>query len=784
LFEIVRPGMIRYVASFLLGLILIGSCINEKSFIEKESNLFYQQASVPEVIDFNFHVRPILSDKCFKCHGPDKAKIEAGLSFASEEDAFKALQTDHTKHAIIPGDTTKSVLVERIKTTNESIMMPPPDSYLVLSNYEKEVLIKWIDQGAKWKKHWSFLPLAKVNPPSVNGDVYNEIDNFVLAKLEGQSLDLSNPAAKNYLIRRIAFDLTGLPPTIKDIEDYINNSSPSATEDLIDKYLNSIAYAENMTSYWLDVARYADTHGYQDDLERTMWPWRDWVIHAFNTNMKYDDFVSVQLSGDLLPNATKEQIIATAFNRNHKITQEGGVIPEEYRVEYVADRTLTFGKAFLGLSMECARCHDHKYDPISQEDYFSLFAFFNNVPEKGLITEYGGVPDPYIKLTKKEIDEQLTFINNLDTLEEIPLMVMKDQKKIRKTYILNRGEYDKPTREVFAKPPSSLNSFASYKPNRKGLSDWLFDKSNPLTSRVIVNRLWQICFGNGIVATADDFGNQGALPTHPELLDFLAIKFMDEDWDIKKMLKFILMSKTYQQTSRASSKVLDWDPENRFLARAPRLRLTAEKITDHMLATSELLVETVGGPSVKPFQPEGLWQETTGGGGGSTSKYVKDKGDKQYRRSLYTFWKRTVPPPGMLTFDAVTRDFCMVKREVTSTPLQALVMMNDPRIIEASRSLAYIAFENSSELNSQIKYMFYKATSRLPNEEEQALLLSYHKDEMQRFSENLNDAKDLIAIGDLEHRDLTASGISDVDVAALTMVANTIFNLDESITRS
>ena len=777
--------MVKYVAIFLLALILIGACVNDKSLIDQDCIISSQFASIPEAIDFNFHVRPILSDKCFKCHGPDKSKVESGLSFATEEEAFKALQSDLSKHAIVPGDTLNSMLVKRIKSTDGSFMMPPPDSYLALSDYEKKVLIKWIDQGAQWKKHWSFIPLNEVvDVPEVEGEVSNEIDNFILSKLEEQSLEFSNPASKNYLIRRISFDLTGLPPSIKDIEHYVNSSSPSSIEDLVDKYLSSISYAENMTSQWLDVARYADTHGYQDDLERIMWPWRDWVIHAFNSNMRYDDFVSLQLSGDLLPNATKEQIIATAFNRNHKITQEGGVIPEEYRVEYVADRTLTFGKAFLGLSMECARCHDHKYDPVSQEDYFSLFAFFNNVPEKGLISEYGGIPEPYIKLTKKEIDEQLTFINNLDTLEEIPLMIMKDQNKVRKTYILNRGEYDKPTREVFAKPPSSLNSFAAYKPNRKGLSDWLFDRSNPLTSRVIVNRLWQICFGNGIVATADDFGNQGALPTHPELLDFLAVKFMDDGWDIKKMLKFIIMSKTYQQTSRTTPEFIEWDPENRFFARAPRLRLSAEKIIDHMLATSELLVETVGGPSVKPFQPEGLWQETTGGGGGSTAKYVKDKGDKQYRRSLYTFWKRTVPPPGMLTFDAVTRDFCMVKREVTSTPLQALIMMNNPRMIEASRNLAYIAFESKDDLESQIVYMFYKATSRLPNEEERNILTKFFKEEKERFTINDEDAKALIDIGDLKQRDMASDAITDADVAALTMVANAIFNLDESITRS
>jgi hypothetical protein len=428
--------------------------------------------------------------------------------------------------------------------------------------------------------------------------------------------------------------------------------------------------------------------------------------------MPYDQFVKWQLAGDLLPNATKEQIIATGFNRNHKITQEGGVIPEEYRVEYVSDRTLTFGKAFLGLSVECAKCHDHKYDPISQKDYYSLFAFFNNVPEKGLIEEYGVTPEPFIELTKEEISEHLTFINNLDTVDKIELMVMKESPSPRKTFVLGRGAYDNPTEEVWPSAPHAVLNFDGYPADREGLADWLFDQKNPLTSRVMVNRLWMLCFGKGLVATPDDFGAQGALPSHPQLLDHLAYKFMQEGWDMKAMVKYIVMSGTYRQSSKSTDQQLENDPENSLYARGNRIRLSAEKIRDHVLASSGLLVAEVGGPSVKPYQPAGLWNEVAGGGGGPLFEYEIDEGDKQYRRSLYTFWKRTVPPPDMVTFDAVTRDFCMVNRETTSTPLQALVMMNSPQIIEGARNLAYRAISNNESLEDRIRFMFQLATSR------------------------------------------------------------------------
>jgi len=737
--------------------------------------------AIPDKIDFNFHVKPILSDRCFTCHGPDGNARKENLRFDTKEGAFAALGKSKDHFAIVPNDVENSTLINRIFSVDPEEIMPPPESNLTLTNYEKEILKKWIEQGAEWKEHWSFLPVKNSEVPAVSeGNINNPIDNFVLAKLNAQNLKSMGMATKAQLIRRVTFALTGLPPTLVEIDNFEKDASPKAYEKVVDRLLQTDAYAETMATNWLDLARYADSHGYQDDLERIMFPWRDWVIHAFKKNMPYDQFVTWQLAGDLLPNPTREQIIATAFNRNHKITQEGGVIPEEYRVEYVSDRTQTFGTAFLGLTFECAKCHDHKYDAIKQKDYFSLFSFFNNVPEQGLIEPYGAIPKPYIKITQKEIEETLTFINNLDTLKEIPLMVMEEMPKKRQAYILNRGAYDKPTIPVNPEMPSSILAFdEKFSKDRLGLSNWLFSKNNPLTARVTVNRLWQQCFGKGIVATPDDFGNQGSLPTHPELLDWLATELMDNNWDLKASLKTMVMSATYQQSSKVTEELLEIDPENNFLARVSRERLSAEMIRDHALATSGLLDKTVGGPSVKPYQPDGLWAETVGGGGGSLAKYIQDKGSKIYRRSIYTFWKRTVPPPSMMTFDSSTRDVCAVRRSTTSTPLQALVMLNDPQIVEASRVLAYQCIEKENGLGERIGMMFRLATSREINSDELNNLLTFFKEEKSKFEKSPKDAKALLQIGEYPQRNL----LEDPEMAAYTIIANVIFNLDETITK-
>ncbi len=773
----------KYKIAYLLlvMLLILSACSQEKA--TKEVSATYAKTNVvPDIVDFNYHVRPILSDRCYTCHGPDEGTREAGLRLDLEEEAFIALGESKDHYAIIKGDPENSTLVHRIFTDNKREIMPPPESNLVLEDYEKEILKKWIEQGAEWKTHWSFFPPVKSELPDVADETWpiNEIDYFVLDELESQNLAPRETASKEQLIRRLTFDLTGLSPSLQEIDDFLADESSNAYEKVVDRLLSSNAYAEHMTTQWLDIARYADTHGYQDDLERTMWPWRDWVIHAFKENMPYNQFVKWQLAGDLLPDATKEQILATGFNRNHKITQEGGVIHEEYRVEYVADRTQTFATAFLGLTVECARCHDHKYDPIAQKDFYSLFGFFNSVPEKGVIG-YGEIPEPKIKLSQKEIDEVLTFINNVDTLEEIEVMVMADSIAPRQAYILSRGAYDKPTVPVATETPPAVLPFPEDFPrNRLGLADWLTLKENPLTSRVAVNRFWQQLFGNGIVGTSNDFGNQGALPTHPELLDWLAIKFVEEKWDVRSILKYIVSSATYRQSTKISPEMLELDPQNNYLARAPRLRLSAEMVRDHFLNISGLLVKDIGGPSVKPYQPPGLWYETTGGGGGSTAKYVEGEGSALYRRSLYTFWKRTVPPPSMITFDAASRDNCTVKRQRTSTPLQALVLMNDPQIIEAARVIAYRSIEEAKpDLDARIDFIFRLATSRFPAEDEQTALREYFEEELSRFQKDEDSAKALLSNGVYPQKELL--GVSEM--AAYTLLASTIFNLDEAITK-
>ena len=764
-------------------MILSFSC-NSGVSTSETTNSSENRGKVPDKIDFTFDVKPILSDRCFKCHGPDKNAIEGGLSLNTAEDAYTALGKNKDHYAIVPGDVKKSELVNRIFTKDESLMMPPPESNLELNEYEKEVLKKWIDQGAEFKTHWAFIAPEKPTVPKTTNTTWaqNEIDQFVLSKLEHNGLEPNEKASKEKLLRRVFFDLTGLPPSVEQIESFVKNDSPSAYETIIDSLLNTVDYAEHMSSEWMDIARYADTHGYQDDFERIMWPWRDWVIHAFKENLPYDQFVTYQLAGDLLPNANAEQILATGFNRNHKITFEGGVIPEEYRIEYVEDRAVTFGTAFLGLTFECARCHDHKYDPISQKNHFELFSFFNNIDELGLTPGGAGkIPKPYMTITEKEKNGVLSFVQLQKTnMKEVPVMVMNEMQEIRPSYILNRGVYDQPTTQVYPNTPESILPFPDdYPKNRLGLSKWLFHKDNPLTARVTVNRYWQRMFGSGLVSSSFDFGNQGSLPTHPELLDFLAIKFRDEGWDARKILKYIALSSTYQQSTKVSKELQELDPENRLLARAPRLRLTAELIRDQALKISGLLNKDVGGPSVKPYQPDGIWEAVTGGGGGSTATYITSTGKDLYRKSLYTFWKRTVPPPSMMTFDAASRDLCSVKRQETNTPLQALVLLNDPQIIEASRILAKNAIDRNKETNDQISYIFKQATSRAPDEAELTMLANYYDSMLQKVEGEGIEAQEYLSIGATEMN----SNISVSQLAALALTAHTILNLDETITR-
>ena len=724
-----------FIVPFILIILLkyFSSDKFSKDYIDN-SNADYEiinVSNVPETIDFNFHVNPILSDKCFACHGPDDKQRKANLRLDTKEGLYQMTE-DLIKRVIDLDNLEESEMIRRIFHENKSIVMPPPESNLSLSEYEKNILKKWILQGAEWKKHWSFIKPEKPEIPQIQNNqwVKNEIDNFIAKNIENQNLEFSKMESKEILLRRLYFDIVGLPPSLDDIDQFLNDKSENSYEKVVDKLLDSENYGERMASIWMDIARYGDSHGYQDDTERTMWPWRDWVIHAYNKNLPYDEFITWQLAGDLIPNATKEQIIATGFNRNHKITQEGGVIPEEYRVEYVADRAITTSKLMMGLTMECARCHSHKYDNITHDEFYGFYGFFNNINEKGLIAYGDFAPEPKITVSKNELNEGLDFIKLPDSLDKVTFMVMKETENLRKTYVLNRGLYNLQMNEVKNMTPSAVLPLEKENSNRLDLAKWFFSDENPLTSRVVVNRIWQQFFGVGIVATPDDFGSQGNRPINPELLDWLAVTYQNEDkWDTKKFIKRIVMSSTYRQSSLTTDLNYKIDPENVYLSRYPRQKLSAEMIRDNFLKTSGLLVNKLGGPSVKPLQPDGLWDEVTGGGGGSLAKYVMSSGENLYRRSLYTFWKRTVPPPTMMIFDAASRDNCEVKRQNTSTPLQSLTLMNNPEFQKAALHLSSNIFDKKLSLNEKINIVYRTITGRKPNKKEITMLEEYFDDE-------------------------------------------------------
>ncbi|OWW26174.1 hypothetical protein B4Q04_00375 [Zobellia sp. OII3] len=1023
------------------------------------------EASLPEKVDFNYHIKPILSDRCFVCHGPDKNAIKANLRLDIPEGALKKV-LESGGHAFVPGKIGKSEAYQRMVSDSPDLKMPPPEANLAMTEYEIAMIAKWIDQGAEYRPHWSYMALEMPSVPQVKNKkwVRNPIDNFVLKKLEDNQLNPNNEADKETLLRRITLDLTGLPPSIDDIDDFVSDKSEKAYEKAVDRLLASSHYGERMAVEWLDIARYADSHGYSTDGYRSMWPWRDWVIDAFNNNMPYDQFITWQVAGDKFPDASKDQKLATAFLRNQKLNAEGGIVQEEYLMEYAADRTETVAIAFLGLTMQCAKCHDHKYDQITQKEYFEFFSFFNSVNEGGM-TPNDGNSGPQVLLTTKEIDGVIDYIDTrIDSLQErldplkeslrpseynrakvnlkkdllvdlsfeksnatsvsddtdprklygisgdfkpekgrkgkgfkfsgfdvlniknpeldfdrsdsfsfsfwinsnhknnyMPLlinlggknigwrgyevtvldgyptirfvhnmpaemisvraveplekdewvhlaftyngsgsadgieiykngekiknqvlfdqltktfsrnsgainlggkqdyqvdvegsgimddlkiykrilseievktlfegakiefenfsqeelknhylltasderkqlakeirslrkeknkildtvptvMVMQDLPKPRPTYILDRGAYDIPLDEVFPGTPADIFPFPDdLQRDRMGLAKWLVDRKNPLTARVTVNRYWQLLFGIGIVKTVEDFGNQGALPHHPELLDYLAVNFIESGWDVKKLIKDIVMSSTYRQSSRVSEESRKADPENSLLARGPNHRLQAEFIRDLALKGSGLLTESIGGESVKPYQPEGLWEEINGNSR-ILDTYREDKGDNLYRRSLYTFWRRASPPPTMTVFDAPSRDYCIVKRSETNTPLQALSLLNDPTFVEAARVLAERVVQDKNEISEQIIQAYRLLTGITPESKVVKLLEKHYGEQKIYFSTRSEQVKKLLAIGNAPDR----SGMLSVEVAAMTVVCNTIMSFDETITK-
>lgn len=1004
---------------------------------------------------FNRDVRPILSDKCFPCHGPDSVMRKAGLRLDSLEGAL-------ANAALMPGDAAASTVVQRINHSDPQERMPPTDSELSLSAEEIDVITRWIANGAEYEPHWSFVPPADVVAvPTMEGDwVRDPIDAFVAQRLEPEGLSPSAEATRETWLRRVSFDLTGLPPTLEEIDAFLADESAGAHERVVERLLASPAFGEHMAVYWLDAARFADTFGYQADVEMDMWPWRDWVIKALNDNLPYDDFLSWQIAGDLLPGATQEQRLATGFNRLHRQTNEGGSINEEFRQAYIGDRTETFATAAMGLTFGCARCHDHKFDPISQKDYYSLAAFFSNIDESGLYSHFthtapapalllyknreeerhamlkrkiarleeelaesedamdegfaawsgnperpfaeakpvlafafdtaetnatpdGAAPerlatfiaqpqlieghsgkamaftgddgvqsegaaafercdpfsiamwikvdkhipkavvvhrckaesdaasrgyeimldegrpvfslihfwpgnairvralqplaegqwthlavrydgasraagaqvfvdgalvemevirdnlyktiqyegDPKVPFTVAQrmrdsglkggaLDDLMVFdvclsqaeisalatgrtlqaaltdggedaaeeyyalrMNAVETREKLhdarskeaafvervqTMMVMEELLQPKSTFMLARGEYDKPGEAVSAETPHALPPLAPDAPrNRLGLAKWLTDPRHPLTARVAVNRFWQHFFGRGLVETQEDFGNQGRPPSHPELLDYLARHFVDTQWDVKALCRSIVLSATYRQESHASAEARARDPHNVLLARGPRFRLSAEQIRDEALAASGLLVAKVGGPSVKPYQPPGLWEDA------SSSGYAQDTGEGLYRRSIYTFIKRTVPPPSILTFDGITREVCTARRERTATPLQALVLLNDPQYVEAARLLAEQVMGQDED--SRVSTLFRRLMGRAPSPDETAVLAIAHEEQQAWYAARAEDALRYASSGETPRNE----SLDPVQVAALSAVAQAVMNLDE-----
>lgn len=812
---------------------------------------------LPEVVDFNFHVRPILSDRCFHCHGPDENARKADLRLDIEKNAFSAIPQKDI-FPMVPGKPYQSSVIERILSHDQDFIMPPPESKLQLTASEKATLIKWIEQGAQWKKHWAFIPPEKVELPEINNKskARNEIDYFVLDKLKTLGLEPSPEAEKETLIRRLSFDLTGLPPTLAEIKGFKNDPSDKAYEKVVDRLFASPKYGERWTWEWLDVARYADTNGFQADPTRTMWPWRDWVINAFNRNMPYDEFTIKQIAGDLLPNAEREDILATGFNRNNTYNGEGGRIPEETRVENVFDRVETMGTTWLGLTLNCSRCHDHKFDAISQKEYYQLYDYFNQTSEPGNVYGSGRVrpvldmsplkqlhqaeelkafidkfgskvenleivkfPDqldlPQPKSDKDEKIREATIgalqkepternnyqlsqiinyfekadpkyaallkelktakVNYAEQLKKnLMVMVMDELDSLRQSYILARGTYDKHLEPVYRNVPAALPPLPEgVENNRLALANWVVSRENPLTARVTINRYWQAFFGRGLVKTIEDFGVQGALPTHPELLDWLAVDFQENGWDLKRLFKQIVMSATYRQSSKVTEEMLEVDSENKYISRSTRMRLPSWMLRDQALFVSGLLVDTLGGEPVKPYQPSGIWAEATFG----KIKYVQDHGDDLYRRTIYSFWRRIVGPTTL--FDNSARQVCTVKAMNTNTPLHALTTLNDITYVEASRVLAERLLTTKKSDTERIAYAFELTTSRKPSSEELNILKTRIDRLKIDYKDSTDEAMKIIQTGEYRLNEV----LDPVEYASYTVLSSLLLNLDETITR-
>jgi hypothetical protein len=798
------------------------------------SSIFLQAAE--DVVLYNRDVRPLLSDRCFACHGPDEATREAELRLDIPDGDLSPFRVRDGHQVLRPADPDSSELWKRLTTDDPSLKMPPPDSaQKPLSDEQRELIRLWIQQGAAYEDYWSYEPLRPHVLPSVEnrGWIANRMDQFVLAALEKKGVKPQPPADKRTLIRRVTLDLTGLPPTREEIHQFEQDDAPDAYRKLVERLLSTPQYGEHMARYWLDLVRFADTNGMHHDHYRELSQYRDWVIRAFNANMPFDEFATYQLAGDLLENPTLDQQIASGYNRLHMVMDRGTNPPQESYTRNVVDQVSAFGTVFLGMTLECAVCHDHKYDPVKQKDFYQLFAFFNNIdgdpetPGRDQQPPILRLPTSEQTIRLSEFESKLSAIKSevdllKQSVKEIPTeakagnaatdsteastelikqkegdlrrlqtardeldrsvpiaLVMKERKDVRPAYILKRGAYDQPGEEVSRNTPAFLPPL---KPSgnlktRLDLARWVTDKRHPLTARVTVNRFWQQFFGVGLVKTSEDFGSQGEFPSHPELLDDLTNAFIDSNWDVKSLVLTIVMSQTYQQSSRVSPSDYLADAENRLLARGSRIRLDSEVIRDQILAISGRLNNAMYGKSVKPPQPADLWR-TVSMVSSSTYSFKEDTGDKIYRRSFYTFWKRAMPPPQMTIFDAPTRESCTSRRERTNTPVQALMMMNESQYFEAARGLAQQVLETPGQSEAErLRIAFESITSHLPDDDEQADLRVGLEGFRSVYREDVDAARALTS-------DLTlTSDTQRIELAAFTMVVNSLFNLDAAKTR-
>lgn len=833
--------MRSYILPLLAGLL---ACVHSE-----------HESSAAGHLQFNRDIRPILSAHCYHCHGPDKKHREADLRLDRQ---------DGITDAFGETDLADNEAWQRLISADPDEQMPPPTAHTKVKPEELARLKQWIAEGAKYQGHWSFVPPTKPEPPKVSDPVWvrSPIDAFVMARLNDAGLTPNRRASREQLLRRVTLDLTGLPPTTAQVDAFLADKRPQAYESVVDRLLASPHFGERVAVPWLDAARYADTNGFSIDDHRDMWLWREWVIDALNRNMPYDQFVVEQLAGDLLPNATDHQRLATGFLRNSMNTHEGGTLPEEYRVIYIADKIDTVSTVFMGLTMRCAQCHSHKYDPITQQDYYKFYAFFDTAHEPGkganngntapiqrmdgLVTNastfktdiekriatlrryqlhppelikaraaweanaastakgelaaaiatpaaersdkhWATINAAFSKTTRlwgrhvSTISREIAVLERDQKAGKSSVMVMKEQGP-RQTYLLTRGAYDQPDKTQPVKPgtPEAISTLGKDLPqNRLGLARWLVSPQHPLTARVAVNRYWQMLFGRGLVSTANDFGSQGAYPSHPALLDWLALDYSSSGWDTKRLIKSIVMSSTYQQSSSAPRSLIDRDPQNDLLARARRFRLPAEFIRDGALAIAGTLDDRVGGPSVYPSQPHGLWREISHFGYGnafSAQAFYPSDNSGQNRRSMYTFWKRTSPPPSMTAFDAPTREVCAVERSRTNTPLQALVLLNDPEYVAAARKLAALAINQGGSSNKdRIEFIFRRATSRRPDASELNVLETRYGAALASYQQDANAAESLVA-------DEKVAGNAAAH-AAWTVIASIVLNLDEVITR-